>query len=300
MLNTRTLTVDRGAYRSSLQKFDAAVCEAISVSQASASRYVKPHIGYASYVFSRMCSTGIAMIRAAPLSRWARSDFEDWNFSSIAGHARSLLDGCLLFSYLTEPPASEEELSARINIMHLNDCTRRIKAHTNIGNHVEVSHFEKHREELQERLRNNIFFKSLPQSQQNEHLNGKYLMIANRDSMLMKIGFEKAEFDTLHDLWSQYLHVLPMSFYRSEPNGRGSGLENEVDRAYIAQALEICAAILEDSTDGMVEQFPDTVVVRKGTSSTFTPGPASNRPIEKRYNKAHRSSSPSTIKKQKR
>jgi hypothetical protein len=115
---------DRTAYNAALTKFDAAICEAIAVSQASSGRQPEANVGYASYVFTRMCGAGISFIRAAPLSRWIRADFHDWHFGGVAGHARSLLDGFLLFNYLIEPAKSEAELKARINVMHLNDSPR--------------------------------------------------------------------------------------------------------------------------------------------------------------------------------
>jgi hypothetical protein len=227
-----------------------------------------------------MCGAGISMIRAAPLSRWTRSDFVDWQFAAVAGHARALLDGCLLFNYLIEPPKSEAELKTRINVMHLNDCTRRIELHSNLGDAVGIAGFEKQRVELQERLKGNEFFLSLPSHVQKQCLNGRFLMVDSRDAMLAKVGFEKGEFDALYDLWSQHIHILPMSFYRMEPNGRGTGIENDTDRAYIAQALEFCALVLAAATDRVVEQFPDAAAARKGTNSMFTPGPTSNQPTK--------------------
>jgi hypothetical protein len=278
MPETKKPTVDRSAYSIALQKFDAAICEATAVSQATANRFVASNVGHASKVFTRMCGAGVAMIRATPLSRWISSDFDDWQFAAVAGHARALLDGYLLFSYLIEPPKSEAELKTRINVMHLNDCTRRIELHTNLGNTDDIAGFEQQRTELQKRLKENEFFAILPTSVQKQCLKGRFLMIDNRDAMLAKVDFEKGLFDALYDLWSQHIHILPMSFYRIEPNGRGTGLENNTDRAYIAQALDVCAALLAEATDRMVGQFPDAAAARKGTNSTFSPGPASNLP----------------------
>lgn len=273
--------VDRAGYKAALDKFDAALCEAIAVSQASAGRMPEPNVGYASYVFTQMCGAGVSMIRAAPLTRWVRSDSDDWRFGSVAGHTRSLVDGFLLFSYLVEPAKSEPELKTRINVMHLNDCTRRIELHTNLGFADDLEGFEKQREELRARLNGNDYFKALPAAVQKNCLNGKFMMIDSRDEMLAKVGFSKGEFDALYDLWSQHVHILPMSFYRIEPNGRGTGVENSTDRSYIAQAMEIGAAVLTESTDRMVEQFPDVADVRRGVKSTFSPGPRENRPRKK-------------------
>ncbi|AOF84685.1 hypothetical protein BSY239_2906 [Hydrogenophaga sp. RAC07] len=270
--------IDRAGYKAALNRFDAALCEAIAVSQASAGRFQAANVGYASYVFTQMCGAATSMIRAAPLTRWVRSDFEDWRFGAVAGHARSLFDGYLLFNYLMGPTSSEAELKARINVMHLNDCTRRMELHKNLGITDDLEDFERQRAELQGRLSGNEHFKSLPAAVQKNCMNGRFLTIDTRDEMLAKVEFEKGQFDALYDLWSQHIHILPLSFYRIEPNGRGTGLENDTDRTYIAQALEICATVLTNATDMMEEQFPDVAPVRRGMKSTFSPGPAGNRP----------------------
>lgn len=272
--------IDREAYPDALDKFDAAICEAIAVSQASSGRQPAPNVGFASYVFTRMCGAGISLIRAAPFSRWVRADFQDWQLGALAGHARSLMDGYLLFHYLIETPKNEAELKARINVMHLNDCTRRIELFRDLGFAKDLDAFEKQREELRERLATNDHFKSLSDVVQKNCLNGRFLMIDSRDEMLGKVGFKKGEFDALYDFWSQQVHILPLSFYRLEANGRGTGVENDTDRGYMAEALEIGAAILVGATDKMVEQFPDTEGARQGTRSKFSPGPAANLPFD--------------------
>ena len=264
-------------YIEALQDFDAAICEATAVSQASSGRMAPVNIGYASYVFTGMCGVGTSLVRAAPYSRWVRSEFQNWHFSAIAGHARSILDGYLLFNYLIAPSSSEFELQARINIMHLKDCVQRIRLHKNIGSASDIEGFEAQRDELCERIKGNDYFNSLPEKSQKNFLNGKYLTLENRDEILTKVGFKKNEFDALYDLWSQHIHILPMSFYRTEANGRGTGIENDVDRGYMAAALKLCAAILTDATDSLVILFPNAAGTRKGIKSEFSPGPIANR-----------------------
>ncbi len=273
------LYINRAEYKAALEKFDAALCEAIAVSQASAGRLSDANVGYASYVFTQMCGSATSMIRATPLTRWVRSDTEDWRFGAIAGHARSLLDGFLLFNYLMAPIQSEAELKARINVMHLNDCSRRIELFKNLGVTEDIESFEKQRAELQDRLMGNEYFNYLSPAVQKNCKNGKFITIDTRDEMLAKVGFEKGQFDALYDLWSQHIHVLPLSFYRIETNGRGTGLENNTDRAYMFQALEICSEVVAQATDLMAQQFPDVASVRKGVKSTFSPGPNENKPL---------------------
>lgn len=281
---TPPIVDDDASYQAALSRFDASVCDAIAVSQGTSGRLPAMNVSYASYVFTRMCGAGISLIRAAPRSRWVHANFDDWQFGAVAGHARSLLDGLLLFSYLIEPAKSEAEFQARINVMHLNDCTRRIDLHTNLGHTDDLEGFEKQREELRGRLKGNEYFTALPDATQKNCLNGRYLMIESRDEMLARVGFEKGQFDALYDLYSQHMHILPLSFYRMEANGRGTGVENPTDRAYIAEALRIGASILVVATDKMVGEFPDVAGVRNGVKSTFSPGPKENVPAPKREN----------------
>lgn len=273
-----TLSNECGPYQTALGILDTAVCEAIAVSQASANRMVTPNWGYATKVFARLCSAGVAMIRAAPLSRWIRSDFVYWDFGAVAGHACSLLDGYLLFVYLVKPAKSDAELQARIDVMSINECSRRIDLHKNLSRLADVADFEQQKREIQQRLKSNDYFAALPSLLQDQCLNGNLLMIDSRDQIVDSLRLSKNQFDALYDLWTQYVHILPLSFYRMEPNGRGTGLENETDKTYAIQAFELCAAILSEATNLMIEKFPEAADVRKGIVSEFQPGPVPNCP----------------------
>lgn len=269
----------RKQYHQALHLMDAATCEALAVGQAQAGRMAAPHIGYATHVFARMCASASSLMHAAPLTRWCRTDFEDWNFSGVAGHARSLADGYLLFHYFLAEPESEAEMKARINILYMNDCSRRIELLRNAGvDESEIEGLEVQAAEIKQRLLGNAFFTGLAAGVQKQCLNGKFLMTATRDEMLERVGIPKGQFDAYYDLWSQHIHILPLSFFRMEPNGRGTGLENDADRSYIGAAMAMCAAMLSSATDSIVEMFPDVGDRRRGVKSEFSPGPHANRP----------------------
>lgn len=273
-------TTTRADYLASLNRFDAAICEAIAVSQAASNRFVAAHKGYATKLFTRLCAHGIAMIRAVPLSRWVQSNSENWDFSCAAPHSRAILEGYLLFSYVLETPESKEEWSAKLNVMHLNDCTRRIKLFTNFHNPDQVKSLSIQADEIRERLTKNAFFQSMPTPKQKRFMEGEYLMIDSRNERLEKLGFDQKTFNGIWDLLSQNTHILPLSFYRIEANDRGTGLENDADRGYLTRFLEITKDVLEESTNLMVGAFPDTGGARKGIDSGFSPGPRSNKAIK--------------------
>lgn len=289
--------ISRMQYIRKLQEFDSTLCEAIAVSQAQAGRYTDLNIGYGSRVFAKICSHGTAMIRAAPLSRWVSSDNENWDFNCVAGHARAILEGCLLFNSLMKKPANEDELKARINILHLNDCSRRIELMRDIEANDQIPGLEEQQRELQNRLEQNKYFQSLPSTTKNRCLKGKNITIETRDEGIAELGFSKGHFDGIFDLLSQHTHILPLSFYRLEPNGRGTGVENDTDRSYIAFTLGLCSEQLKSATDKIVTQFPDITDVRKGLDSKFSPGPKSNLPLPKTSNTSLQSNAVAVIRK---
>jgi hypothetical protein len=268
----------RADYNAGLEKFDIAVCEASAISQAASGRFVAAHMGYGTHIFTAICGQAVAMVRAAPLSRWTRSDFQVWTPSVLAGYARAIIESHLLMAYIMETPESPVSWSAKLNVMHLNDCTRRITLFTNLGVTDQVEGFQTEAARLKDLLRANEYFRSLPDQVQRRCLEGDSAMIATRHEMLERVGWNRGHFRAIFDLLSQHAHILPLAFYRIEPNGRGTGLENEADRGSLCTMLEICAEALSQCTDLMVQAFPDTVARRNGKKSKFSPGPRGNLP----------------------
>lgn len=259
-----------------LSAFDKAVCEACAVSNFTGNRYAVHYKGYSSQIFTRMCLHSQGLISALPKTRWAKRDYECWEFSLIAPHVRALMEGYLLFFYLSETPISEDEWYVKLNIMHLNDCTRRIRLHQNIRSIEDEAGCREQQGELKERLQGSEFFKGLPSKLQKQLLTGKALMIPSRDEILEKLDADVGEFNAYYDLVSNYTHILPISYYRSEANGRGSGVYNQTDLFYIVLFLIKATHWLSISTERMVGLFPDAAKVRKGKKSKFPLGPKEN------------------------
>lgn len=267
--------ISRSEYLAVLQRLDIAVCEAHAVGQAQVGRMAEPCIGYATYIYARLSSHALGAVRAAPLSRWTQSDNQWWSFNMIAGHARAVLEGSLFFAYLIQPNSVElEESRARIALLQLNDCCSRQKLFAD--NPVELAFCTKEAEQLRDRLLSIPFFQGLSVDVRSSCLAGKKACFLSKEQQVALIGMQKSHFDTMWNLLSQHAHIHPMSFYRNEPNGRGSGLENDFDRSYLAMGMDLISGLLSSTTDAMVDLFPDVAPVRQGIHSKFRPGPASN------------------------
>lgn len=256
-----------------LREFDKAVCEANAVSQGVGVRMAEAYKGWSTYIFARICIHASIMISNVPKSRWAKRDYDFWDFSSVAPHVRALLEAELLFMYLSETPNSELEWSAKLNIMHMNDCAKRIELFSSSNNEKSLEFYREQREILVERLTKNSVFMSLEPGVRKRCLAGGALMIPSRDELLIKLGQDPKTFKVMFDFLSHYTHILPMSYYKMEPNGRGTGCFNDFDLGYIIMGMMLCTESLVKCTDRMTELFPDVEHLRKGTKSKFNLGP---------------------------
>lgn len=278
------------SYQKWLRTLDATVCEASAVSQATAGRRATPAVAYSTHVFGRICAHAQALMRAAPTSRWVRREYEIWDVSTVASHARAILEGYLLFRYLADAPDDLDTQRAYIEVMHLYDCMKRIKILPHVLSEAEIQGFETQAEEIKTRLESIAYFNNLPAKLRKDLLAGKWLMITPQRDLIAKLGINQNDYDFFWNYLSQYTHILSFTFYRIEPNGRGTGIENDFDRDAIRMVFEFCNSLMEKAVDRMIEVFPDAAEVRKGMRSKFTPGPAKNLPngmrrIRKRFSK---------------
>lgn len=256
-----------------LREFDKAVCEAHAVGQGVGVRMAEAYQGWSTYIFARICVHASIMISNVPKSRWAKREYDFWDFSSIASHLRAILEAELLFFYLSDKPDSTEEWSAKLNVMHMNDCAKRIELFTSSNNSDALAFYNEQKDIITERLQNNHVFMSLDSGTRKRCLAGKAITIPNRDDLLVKLGKDPISFKVMFDFLSHYTHILPMSYYKMEPNGRGTGCFNDYDFGYIIMGMIMCTESLVKCTDRMVEIFPDVKKLRKGTKSKFTLGP---------------------------
>ena len=256
----------RGQYSKSLAKFDAALCEGCAVSQATGGQVVRPSLAYATHVFARILAHGRNLIRSVPRSRWCSSDYDDWDFGANAGNFRSIMEAALLFHYLCDADPDPDNQRAVVQLMHLYDLTKR----TTIIHDGEMDgEIAGVRTEIVGRLRGTRRFKELPAEAQKNALKGKWLMLESRKDIMARIGWNKSLYYVLWNLTSQYTHVYSLAFYRIEPNGRGTGIENAFDRGFLALGLDTCAEVLKGITDSLCGHFPNAHEVRNGSNSKF-------------------------------
>jgi len=278
-------------YLDKLNLLDSATCEACAVSQAAANKYVESNIGYATKVFSQICNSSISLMKSLPHTRWISADFFTWNFSSYAPHIRMILEGCIIFHYLTKDGSTEEK-EARILLMHAYDCAKRMKFFLECDNPQEAAFFELEMQNRRRKLLSNKYFSgmmgTLKSGEVKKYLQGEYMLLDSRDSLLTEMGHSPKFFNAMYILLSQHLHIYTMAFYRMEANGRGTGIINESDVGYVTRFINLAAEFIASATNKLCEFFPDATLARNGIYSKFSPGPTQNRRFENYFLEGNR------------
>jgi len=244
-------------YIERLDALDSALYSCIEVSQKFAGiRSPSGRHFYASVLFTSLCTRGASLAIVAPHSRWAKRRFEHWDYSSIAGMARSILEVRIAFFYLCVEECGKDEWDCRWNIFNLHDCRSRIRLFESMEtDEQDLVPFEKQAEELRKRLLSNSFFTSLPEKQRNRFIKGGDAYLYALEDIAVKAGVEKKTFKWLYRLLSSHVHGLPMSFYRMGYEERGRGVHSDVEEGYTSLCLSFCVSLLVKSRDEMTRLF---------------------------------------------
>ena len=240
-------------YYERIKALDSVVRECISVSREFAD--IKSPTGghyYASVLFSSLCTRAVTIIMMAPHSLWARRKLENWDYSSMAGIVRSLLEVRLAFHYLCAERIDQEEWNCRWNLFNLHDCTSRIHLFQEMPDNEEnLTGLEAQAEDLRQRLQTNSHFHTLPESRQRELLRGKTAYLSSLEDIGVKAGVDIHTFRWLYKLFSSQVHGLPMSFYRNGEQNRGRGVHSETEEQYTSLCLSFALTLLVGARDEM-------------------------------------------------
>ena len=184
--------------------------------------------------------------------------------SVVASHARSILKVTYSFDTWPDAPDDLDIQRAYVQEIHLYDCTKRISILPHILPEHEIEGLRAIADEIRARLEGIDYFTKLDPKLKKELLAGRWLMITPQRQLIDDLNIKHAEFDFFWNYLSQYTHVLSFTFHRIEPNGRGTGLENQLDRDALCMVLAFCTGLLVSAVDRLVELFPDAAEARKG------------------------------------
>jgi hypothetical protein len=200
----------------------------------------------------------MSVLAIAPRSRLSRTDRDHWDFSAVASLVRNLIECYFTFFYLVIDPRDNEEWQCRLTIMELHDCITRLKMFRDFDSDDEqLQKFEQQLEELTKRLIVIPLFSSLPEKQQKKYLKGESAFLLNQDELLCRMDEPVGFFRGMYRFLSTHVHTLPMAFSRIGEQGRGLGLENDVEKRHISNSLQFAEHFVRRATKEMIGLFPE-------------------------------------------
>jgi len=252
------------SYLERLQMLDEIVRECIFVSRSYAGipSPTSRHF-YASVLFTLMITKCVSLLMLAPHTPWADKKIEHWDYSSMTGIARTIIELRIAFYYLCVDQCSEDEWQFRWNLFNLHDCTSRIRMFEVLEDESQVEALREAAEELRSRLVANPFFVTIDKKLHKRLLHGQTAYLLPLEVIAERAGIDLRAFRWLYVLFSSHVHSLPMSFYRIGQDGddRGRGLPSPAEENYSALCLSMTASLLvatRDSVHGLLEPYKTT------------------------------------------
>lgn len=257
-------------YLASLHMLDNVVRECIFVSRehGGIASPTGRHF-YASVLFTLMVTKCVSLLTLAPHTPWASKQIEHWDYGSMTGIARTMIELRIAYYYLCVEECPEDEWQVRWNLFNLHDCNSRVRMFDAIGDVEEVAGFEAQAEELRERLTSNMFFQALDPRRHKKLLHGQTAYLFPLEVIAERAGIDLRTFRWLYVLFSSHVHALPMSSYRigGEHVERGRGLPSPPEENYSALCLSLSATLLVRSRD----EFQGMFAEHKPPVSSATP-----------------------------
>lgn len=246
------------SYLRVLRMLDEIVRECIFVSR-SYSGILSPtgrHF-YASVLFTLMITKGVSLLVLAPHTPWAEKKIEHWDYSSMTGIARTIIELRVAFYYLCVDKCPEDEWQFRWNLLNLHDCMSRIRMFEALEDAGQVEALHANAEEYRSRLLQNPFFATIDRKRHKSLLHGQTAYLFPMEVIAEKAGIDLKLFRWLHVLFSSHVHALPMSFYRVGFAGddRGRGLPSPSEERYSSLCLSMTASLLVATRDDVHELF---------------------------------------------
>ncbi|NTI17053.1 hypothetical protein G6L29_15545 [Agrobacterium rhizogenes] len=246
------------SYRESLDVFDNVVRECMYVSksyrgvQAPTMRHF-----YASVLFTVLVTRGISLLTLAPHTPWADKKIEHWDYASLTGITRTMIELRIAFYYLCAEECSEDEWDCRWNLFNLHDCVSRIRMFDALGDTEEVQGFKVQADELRDRLTSNPFFNGLDAKRHKKLLHGQTAYLFPLEEIAERASIAIGHFRWLYVLFSSHVHGLPMSFYRlgGDNPERGRGLPSPVEDYYSSLCLSLASTLLVSTRDELHHLF---------------------------------------------
>ncbi len=247
--NIRRVMSEEIKYSKKVIDFRLELDKFILISKLIANKDIGVRNYWMSILMVRYLNIAIAINRLLPQENKEPSSNHSWDFGSIGILTRSFIEAFHSFFYLGIDEIDDDEWNLRINVFNLHDCTRREKLFRLIGDINTEEKFKKIKHEILDEIKSNKKYLLLNTVLQKKIRKAQTAFLLNRQEIEQRIDIEHDSINWIYLFLSNQTHSFPMSFYRTESEQRGSGVENETDKQYTIYCLDLVEEYLNKGND---------------------------------------------------
>ncbi len=244
-------------YKDKLKDVENYLDFAIDISDRTAGGKVSVRLAKTHQLYIRLTVTCLSFIRLLPKNRYLKTNFDFWDFPSVANVTRNFIEMYHVFYYIGVENITDKEVDLRLLIFKYHLNSEKYKLYKELGApSKDLIEFEQNLPKDREEIKNHPALKMVNPKRVKDILKGKAFLCISHKSISDRIEFNTKEFIPMYRLLSNQLHSTPFSFY-SQSNERGRGIENYAEVTYIIMCIDLVTKYLLAAIVDMIKLFPD-------------------------------------------
>jgi hypothetical protein len=227
----------------------------LDVSDRTGGLKAADHLIMANQLYVRMTLTSLSIIHLLPENRLFPSEWQIWDFFSVASLARNLIENYNMLFFVAVENITDEERDFRLNVLYYHHNKEKQKFYKDLGGRQFDKEFDENLPIAKKALKEHPFFSKLPHKISNAIIDGRKSIYLSREDISKKRNFDKNTLKAYYRLFSNHTHSSPMAFL-SMSNLRGGGKENKTELHYLTITLHLCIKYLSAAIIDIVSLFP--------------------------------------------
>lgn len=224
-------------YIKHLRTFEQLIKMAVSVSDASGGINTSNLGIAATKAYTRITLSAITIGSILPMNQVTRTCL--WDFPSVASLARTCLETCHRYLYLSEKDLTTEDAEFRLSLYYYHLNCEKYRLYREFGASQDIlSDFQKKLPSAKAVLMASPVYASLSQYMANKVKEGKTGMHFSDEEIAERHALIGGRFKPIYRLLSNHVHGTSFAT-NSQSNIRGRGIENPADVGYITLSLHL-------------------------------------------------------------
>lgn len=225
----------KAEYAEALKTFERLMDTAITFSDVSGGLYTTNLGIEATKVYTRLTLSAMTITSVLPEN--CVNSTKLWDFPSVASLARTFLETCHRYLYLSERNLDEQDEKFRLKLYFFHMNSEKYRLFKEFGaDQKTLSNFEENLPKAKDALMSSPIYSTLSTHMAEKVRRGNTGMHLSDDALAERYCLLGGKFKPIYRLLSNHSHGAPFATY-SQSNERGRGFENNAEVDYITLTL---------------------------------------------------------------